>query len=592
MPLRVIERRIEFVRIVALPFAAFQVAAWRHYPAGGHYALAAWVTTGFLAAAAAVFYPLTRREWTRRGELLFSLVAQVVDTTVVSAYVLIYYYDRGTPTSQVLYITLIAASVRFRTRGGLVAALASAPVLGLYELLQSRHVHGPYRWDFVTLQVGLELLVVMIIGWLVDRLAGESERVRIRAEEAEGLRDELGRRADLLDAANRCARALGSSLELSGAFGAFIRELRGLLPFDRVAIVLADEGIARVMAAAGERAEEIFPTGSESSLAGTLLEDVLTSNQPVYRPSLDPNAYPEEAEFVELGLGSRLAAPLVAGARTIGMLSVVRRERDAFDSSDIELIALLGRLVASAAQNINAYESERQTVEELRRLSTLRADFVSLVSHELRSPMSAVIGAARTLQARWPDLSPTQRESFLALIADETGRLATLVGDVLDTSRIDAGTFPYSFDSVDVGALVGDAVTTAGTAQAAVTLVAHVDSDLPRVRGDASRLRQVLANLLDNAIKYSPEGTTVEVRAASMNGAVVVDVVDRGSGIETRDQRLIFEKFGRVRTTMSKPGTGLGLYIARSIAEAHGGALEVDSEPGRGSTFTLRLPAG
>ena len=113
-------------------------------------------------------------------------------------------------------------------------------------------------------------------------------------------------------------------------------------------------------------------------------------------------------------------------------------------------MSLLGSLVASAVQNIRAYESERRTVEELQRLSTMRADFVSLVSHELRSPMAAVIGASRTLQQRWRELSSEQREAFLALIGDETTRLATLIGDVLDTSRIEAGTFTYRFADVDL----------------------------------------------------------------------------------------------------------------------------------------------
>jgi two-component system phosphate regulon sensor histidine kinase PhoR len=273
------------------------------------------------------------------------------------------------------------------------------------------------------------------------------------------------------------------------------------------------------------------------------------------------------------------------------MISVVRRERDACEPAEIELLALLGRLVASAAQNIHAYEAERRTVEELRRLSTLRADFVSLVSHELRSPMAAVIGSARTLQRRWRELSAEHRDSFLALIADETNRLATLVGDVLDTSRIDAGTFGYTFTEVDVCALVEDAVATTAAAQSAVEVVARVPRELPTVRADGSRLRQVLANLLDNAVKYSPDGGTVEIRASAADSRVIVDVTDRGTGIAPEDQRIIFEKFGRVRGDGSKPGTGLGLYIARSIAEAHGGSLDVSSMPGRGTTFTLTLPA-
>src|SRR5207237_8509217 len=121
-----------------------------------------------------------------------------------------------------------------------------------------------------------------------------------------------------------------------------------------------------------------------------------------------------------------------------------------FTPEEVELLTLLGRLVATAVQNIRAYDAERKTVEELRRLSALRADFVSLVSHELRSPMAAVIGAARTLQGRWRELSAEHRQSFLALIGDETTRLSDLIADVLHTSRIEAGKFSYSFRGVDV----------------------------------------------------------------------------------------------------------------------------------------------
>jgi signal transduction histidine kinase len=273
------------------------------------------------------------------------------------------------------------------------------------------------------------------------------------------------------------------------------------------------------------------------------------------------------------------------------MLSLVRREVDAFSDEEVELAGLLGRLVASAVQNIRAYGAERRTVEELRRLSALRADFVSLVSHELRTPMAAVIGAARTLQQRWRELSPEQRESFLELIAGETNRLADLIGDVLDTSRIEAGTFSFRFADVDLGRLVDDAVATAQVGQDEVRLRADVRAPLPEIRGDGERLRQVLTNLIDNAIKYSPAGAEVEVRAYQEDGRVRIDVTDSGPGIAKDDQKLIFEKFGRVTGTgATRPGTGLGLFIARSIAEAHGGALDVHSAPEQGSTFTLELP--
>ncbi len=397
-----------------------------------------------------------------------------------------------------------------------------------------------------------------------------------------------GASVDVLDAANRSARALGSSLVLEEAFRAFIREARGLVPFERMAIVLAEDGEARVMAAAGRGVDSVFSPGTAQPLGGSVLDEVLRGRV-VVRQDMEERRHPEEEALLELGLRSRLAAPLLVGARTIGMLSIVRSEPRAFSAEEIELASLLGRLVATAVQNIRSYEAERSTVEELRRLSALRADFVSLVSHELRSPMAAVIGSARTLRQRWAELSAEQRDMLLALIGDEANRLAGLIADVLDTSRLEAGTFSFSFTDVDVGELVRESVTVARAGQEEVRLEARVDPGLPLVRGDRERLRQVVGNLIENAIKYSSAGDRVEVVARAENGTVSVDIRDQGPGIPLEQQEEIFQKFVRAAGS-PKPGSGLGLFIARSIAEAHGGELHVRSAPDQGATFTLSLP--
>jgi signal transduction histidine kinase len=208
--------------------------------------------------------------------------------------------------------------------------------------------------------------------------------------------------------------------------------------------------------------------------------------------------------------------------------------------------------------------------------------------------MASVVGSAQTLLLRWRELTPDQRDSFLGLISSETDRLAVLVGDVLDTSRIEAGTFTYRFDDVDLGELVRDSVAGISLAQDEVRVNADVRGEMPPVRGDRDRLQQVLANLLDNAVKYSPAGEEVKVTAFHLDSHLRIEVADRGPGIPSDQQRLIFEKFGRGHSAGSpgKPGTGLGLFIARSIAEAHGGALEVSSTPDLGATFTLTLPLG
>jgi signal transduction histidine kinase len=580
---RPIEWWISVVRLLAVPFAVLQVSLTEDYPS--RYMLIAWLLTAALAVGAVALFATVRDTRTYR------LIAMVFDFSIVAGFTVLYGFELGTPTRQLLFLAIVVGAIRFGMRGGIVTALAAVPVAALFEQQRAHWFHVHYRVEYVTFQAGAGLLMALLVGWVVARLDEQRATAEQRAEEAEALRDELGRRADLLDAANRCARALSSSLDLDEAFGAFIRELRGLLPFDRVAIVLAEDGIGRIIATAGAQADGVMATGAEFSTEKSLISDVVARGQTVYRRDMSQPEYTEETRLLELGLCSRVAAPLLVGARTIGLISLSRREPDAFEQHELELAGLLGRLAASAVQNIRAYESERRTVEELRRLSALRADFVSLVSHELRSPMAAVIGAARTLQARWRELKPEQRESFLALIGDETTRLAALIGDVLDTSRIDAGTFSYRFSDVDIGALVQDTVAIAAVGQDEVPILAEVGSSVPVVRGDPERLRQIFGNLIDNAVKYSPAGAPVEVRVSQANGAVLVSVRDRGPGIKSGDHRLIFEKFGRVAAGNSKPGSGLGLYIARSIAETHGGTIDVSSAPGGGATFTVKLPA-
>ena len=583
--LREIEVWIARVRLGAVVFAVLEVGLLsKGYPPG--YEDYAWLTTAVFGVGSLLLFVASRRADPR----VVGFVALVFDACVIAAFATIYSFEYGSPTRWALIFVITEAALRYGLIGALLLPVALFPYLVFAEWWRVHHFHdGPgFLWDRVTFPFGVFVITGAIVGWLVKRLGREAAIAEERAREAEALRDELGRRVDVLEAATRCARALASSLDLDQAFSAFIRELRTLVAFERVTLVLVEKGRAEVIAVAGRGTDRVFPPGSARPVAGSVLEEVLEGKL-VYRESIDPPAYPEEVELLSLGLRSRVLAPLQVGPRTIGMLGLVRAEANAFAPAELELISLLGRLVATAVQNIRAYEAERSTADELRRLSALRADFVSLVSHELRSPMSAVIGAARTLQGRWRELTPEQRESFLALIGDETSRLARLIDDVLDTSRIEAGTFSFTFSDVDLGELLRDVIAAAEFAQDEVELTADVGA-LPRVRGDRERLRQVIQNLVDNAVKYSSAGG-VRVSATADDGHVLIDVADQGPGIPPEDRELIFQKFGRSSSGTAKPGSGLGLFIARSIAEAHGGTLGVDSVPARGSVFRLDLPA-
>jgi K+-sensing histidine kinase KdpD len=586
--LRQAERWAAIVRLLAVPFALLQILLERHYPAG--YELWVWLTAAVLAVGGLAFLQLSRRRLRPRAQRIVGAAALVFDTAILSSFALAYTFENATPVRQLLFLPVIEAALRYGLASAVVWAFATTPVLVGTELLREHNQHLPFRTGLVTVQLGIEVITALIVGWLVERLARETRVAEDRVIEAEQLRDVLGHRIDVLDATNRCARALGSSLELGAAFRSFSRELRGLVGFDRATLSLEQEGLAYVMASTGVGSDTVFSAG-QSLPPGSLLEEVSTTGATVYREDMSERRYPEEPELHELGLRSRVVAPLQLGARSIGAIALVREAPSAFTREEIELLTLLGRLVATSVQNIRAYEAERRTVEELRRLSALRSDFVSMVSHELRSPMAAVIGAARTLELRWQELSPAQRGSFLALISGETSRLAALIGDVLDTSRIEAGTFSYSFGEVDLEELVLESASAARVGHDELR-VETVLRTLPAVRGDRQRLRQVLVNLIDNAIKYSPAGGAVVLAMGAENGLVHVDVRDEGPGIRSEDQKVVFEKFGRLHVDGAKPGTGLGLFIARSIAEAHGGTLTVRSAPGRGATFRLALPVG
>ena len=577
-------RSLSVVRLVVFVLgAAYLWLQWDDVP-DGYRALGVTVLSAHLVLGVALFV-LARTRLIRARRLAYAGV--LIDMALITGYVFTFAYEPGQPLRSLFYLVVLEAALLFRTPGGLIAAAATIPLLAAAELWHAEEV-GSAQPDSVVLRGAVALLLGGVTGRLVELERRQSRSSIVRAAEAERLRDALGRRVDLLEAANGCGRALASSLQLDEAFEAFVAELRGVVPFDRLLVARHEDGVTEVVATAGLGAEEWPPGTSQNRLGGIV--PLLADGRTHVRGDMTVDTRPDEEPLVELGLRSRVVAPLTTGGHAVGFFSLARCQPEAFGPEEVELITLLGRLVGTAAQNIRAYEAERTTAEELRRLSALRADFVSLVSHELRSPMAAVIGSARTLQERWRELGPAQREAFLAVIADETSRLSHLIDDVLDTSRIEAGTFSYRFSRVDLAQLARESAAAAEFAQDEVRLKVVVAAPLPEVHGDRERLRQLLDNLVSNAVKYSAAGQEVHVGLAGENGRVRVTVRDEGPGIAAEHQTLIFEKFGRTAVGGAKPGTGLGLFIARSIAQAHGGSLDVHSAPGLGSTFTFTLP--
>jgi two-component system, OmpR family, phosphate regulon sensor histidine kinase PhoR len=240
-----------------------------------------------------------------------------------------------------------------------------------------------------------------------------------------------------------------------------------------------------------------------------------------------------------------------------------------------------------------------EDVSELRRLQRIRAEFIDNLSHELRTPLTTVSLLAETLEREAEgvgDAIPTKMRDRIAKIEVETGHLVQMVNELLDLSRIESGGTLRLADGVDMGSLAADATERLRlfAERQGVTLSVEREPDLPKVRGDATRLGQVVINLVHNAVKFSPEGGDVTVRTMVRGTEVVTSVEDHGIGVPSAARDRIFERFYKVDRARLRAeaggGTGLGLAIARHVVEQHGGRIWVESEEGAGATFSFALP--
>ncbi len=231
-------------------------------------------------------------------------------------------------------------------------------------------------------------------------------------------------------------------------------------------------------------------------------------------------------------------------------------------------------------------------ITKFREAEQAKTTFVSVVSHELKTPVSLIKGYAGTLNRPDVEWKPEVVREGLAIIEEEADRLAVLIDNLLDVTRLQFGTFTLHSGEVALDALARSLANKFATQTSIHSIGVSFPEDFPVIQGDEQRLEQVLANLIGNAIKYSPNGGPIQISGQVLADAVQISVTDQGIGIPRDQQELIFDRFYRVDNALSRAtqGAGLGLYIVRSIIEAHGGRIWVESEPGRGTTFSFTLP--
>jgi GAF domain-containing protein len=310
---------------------------------------------------------------------------------------------------------------------------------------------------------------------------------------------------------------------------------------------------------------------------------------------LDASSYQSPARDVlaQHGYRALLAVPLTRDNQLLGGLAVNRKVAGRFDPQVIELLKTFATQSAIAIQNARLFREIEIKSRELETASRHKSEFLANMSHELRTPLNAIIGFSEVLGERlFGEMNEKQAE-YVADISESGHHLLALINDILDLSKIEAGRMELDASDVDLPKAIGHTLSLVRERAQRRNIVvgAAFEPGVGVVRADERKVKQVLLNLLSNALKFTPEGGAIDVRAAGFDDRVEVSVKDTGVGIAPGDQEAVFEEFRQVGAADKRVGgTGLGLPISRKFIELHGGRLWVASEPGKGSTFTFSLP--
>lgn len=401
------------------------------------------------------------------------------------------------------------------------------------------------------------------------------------------------------------SKVLASSLDYEETLQRVARTAIPFLADYCIVDVVHDDG--RVERAAGAHAEpgmqalldhaRTFPPVPDSD---SVLARVLRTGEPVLVPDASDLDLQTTAtgrgELVEiirrLGPRSFMSVPLQSGERTLGSLLIVSTRGDRrYGPRDLDVALEVGRRAGTSLQNARLHAAEQRARQEAERASLSKSQFLATMSHELRTPLNAVVGYVDLMEGGSSGpLSETQLR-YLGRIRSSAWHLVTIINEILSFARIEAGAQPIHMESVEIRSLLDECRETFETGARAKGLALVLEAAPLDLWTDSGKLRQILLNLVGNAVKFTDAGT-VTLTLTRTGGEALIQVRDTGPGIPPEQLDTIFEPFTQAdsSTTRSKGGTGLGLSVSRRLAELLGGTLSVESAPGEGSVFTLRLP--
>lgn len=493
---------------------------------------------------------------------VFALVSVAAVTAVIGLVL------GGGPVGNIsmLYLVAVLATATLHGRGpATVAALSAFLAFDWWFIDPVHHFSIADPSEYVALL--LFLLTAAVTGTLASLL-------RERAEES----DERRREALVL---YDVARSLASP-DLESALPSAASRLAGALELDALLIRRARPGGGELAIGDAASLAALRSAGADQHLlrAGGADDELGPARWVTIVPPYRPRG--QQARPLTH------AVPLVAGDERLGTLLVVRRTGGAaFSASEDRLLAAAGAQLAQAMDR-ERLRRDALDAEVLRRTDELKTALLDAVSHDLRTPLASILAAAGSLRQQDVEWSDGQRTEFVAAIETEARRLDRLVGDLLDLSRIEAGVLTPRKAWYDVGALVEDVTGRLRPVTAGHAVRISVPDDLPPVQLDYVEIDQVLSNLIENAAKFAPPGSDIDVSATVDGDDLRIEVADRGPGITPAEAGRVFAPFHRIARDLR--GTGLGLAIARRLVEAHGGTIRVEQRGGGGSRFVFTLP--
>lgn len=458
------------------------------------------------------------------------------------------------------------------------------------ELLSSQFVLDDLSsWIVVVLLGGLAVAFLIYVIEKEGNLrrlttALVEERVRSAALSAR-----LTDTASLLEV----GKAVNSTLNLEDVLRMILSSALQLLEAGEGSVMLLDESgeNLEVVSYHGLRGHVVMnkKTRIGEGVAGRVAETrepvLISSNSPVDGVQVDPSR----------GITSGMCVPLVRRDELMGVLNVNQLiPGKIFGGDGLAALEVFAEQAAIAIGNARSFAHERETVVKLEELDRLKSDFVATVSHELKTPLTAIIGAAKTVSRRGAQLERDQELVFMEMIERQGARLLRLVEDVLTASKIESGLPKLQRELVDLeviaGQIAADAAHTEQGAGRAIEVVATEGGANAWV--DRVAIEQILSNLIENAVKYSEPNAPIGVRLDVKRVEAVVEVTDSGRGIAEEQLETIFERFRQADSSLTRTvgGFGLGLYIVKNLVDAHQGKIEVESIEGVGSTFRVRIP--